>query len=316
VNTALMRAQLDDVRRRGEVAASLYASEAGIYGRFGYGIATFDASIDIETARSGFVGGDAVSGAVELLDREEALPRIRPILDEAVAARPGSIAVDDAWFARSYQQTESERKDEPYFFAVHRDDEGRDDAYAVYRVQHDWSGDIPNQRLKAREVQGRTPDGVAAIWRFLFDVDLVRRVTAGARPPDDPLLDLLVEPRRLNLKLRDGMFLRLLDVPAVMAARRFAVDGHLVFDVADPFIPELEGRFELAVRDGTAECAPTREPADLSCSVVELGATYLGGSSFRRLARARRVRELRAGALARADAMFAWDPAPWCALHF
>src|SRR5699024_1375916 len=40
VLTELMRIQLNDFADRGLVAAALYATEGGIYGRFGYGVAT------------------------------------------------------------------------------------------------------------------------------------------------------------------------------------------------------------------------------------------------------------------------------------
>jgi predicted acetyltransferase len=120
----------------------------------------------------------------------------------------------------------------------------------------------------------------------------------------------------LNLKLRDGVFVRLLDLSGALAARTFAADGRVVIDLADPFIPEIEGRYELVVRGGRGICGVTSADADLGCSVVELGAVYLGGTTFRQLARAGRVVEAGVGALTRADAMFDWDPAPWCSLNF
>jgi predicted acetyltransferase len=316
VNTALMGRQLADVRARGEAAAILYASEGGIYGRFGYGIATTTASIDLDVRHSAFVASRTPSGRMHLLDRPAALPRMRMIHEAVRPTRPGAIALDERWFDDHLWQRESERKEEPYFYAVHASEEGEDDAYAVYHVKHDWDDAVPGSELKVEEVMALDAGGYADTWRFLFDVDLVRRVTARNRPSDEPLLHLLVEPRRLNLKPRDGLFLRLLNVPGALAARAFAADGRIVMDLADPFIPELEGRYELVVREGRGTCTVTSADADLACSVVELGAAYLGGTSFRQLARAGRAAEAAAGALARADAMFGWDPAPWCPLHF
>jgi predicted acetyltransferase len=316
VNTALMSRQLADVRTRGEAGAILHASEGGIYGRFGYGVATMNAAIDVEARYSAFVGSRIPAGRIHLLDRPAALSRMRAIHEAVRPTRPGEVALDERWFDDHLWQRESERKEEPYFFAVHESEEGRDDAYAVYHVKHDWDDSGPGSELKVEEVIAIDPGAYADAWRFLFGVDLVDRVTARNRPADEPLLHLLAEPRRLNLKLRDGLFLRVLDVPALLAARTFGADGRVVIDLADPFIPEIEGRYELVVRDGCGACGLTSADADLACSVVELGAAYLGGTTFRQLARAGRVVEAAAGALARADAMFGWDPAPWCSLDF
>jgi predicted acetyltransferase len=316
VNTALMSRQLADVLARGEAGAILHASEGGIYGRFGYGVATMNAAIDVETRHSAFVGSRIPSGGIHLLDRSDALPRMRAIHEAVRPTRPGEVALDERWFDDHLWQRESERKEEPYFFAVHESEDGSDDAYAVYHVKHHWDDAVPGSELKVEEVIAIDPDAHADAWRFLFDVDLVQRVTARNLPADEPLLHLLAEPRRLNLKLRDGLYLRLLDVCGALAARTFAVDGRVVIDLADPFIPEIEGRYELVVRDGRGTCSVTSADADLACSVVELGAAYLGGTTFRQLARAGRVGEASGGALARADAMFGWDPAPWCSVDF
>ena len=312
VNTALMARQLADVRARGEAAAVLFASEAGIYGRFGYGIATWSAAFAIEASRTAFVLPGPAAGATTLLERDDALPRIQAIADAARRGRPGSMAPDRAWLEAELWQPEDERKGRPQTFAIHRSDAGEDDAFAVYRAKHDWSDGVPKLELEVRKLQALDPSAYAAIWRFLFDVDLVERIVAEHRPVDEPLLHLLLEPRRLQLRVRDGLFLRLLDLPAAMAARGFAGDGRLVVDVADPFLPELEGRFSIAAAAGRGACTRSTDDPDLACSVVELGAAYLGGTTFAELARAGRVREERPGAIARADAMFATDAAPWC----
>jgi predicted acetyltransferase len=161
-----------------------------------------------------------------------------------------------------------------------------------------------------------TASGNAAIWRFLFDVDLVATVEAWNRPADDPLLHLVREPRRLRFSLCDGLWLRLLDVPAALEARRYAADGRIVIEVTDPFRPETDGRYELVVEGGTGRCARSDAMPDLVASVNVLGATYLGGVAFRELAWAGQVEERTEGSLGRADAMLRWSPAPWCPWAF
>jgi predicted acetyltransferase len=310
-----MRVQLDDARGRGEPLAALPASEGGIYGRFGFGMATFLADLDVGTSHSAFHAGFAPSGRVRLLPHEEALLRMRPVFDAAVPARPGMLALDDRWFRWRFAEPTPD-KESPTFYAVHETDEGEPDAYAVYQVKHHWPGEIPRSELTVREMMATSPQATADIWRFVFDVDLVERVKASDRPADDPLLRLVVEPRHLGYALRDGMYLRLVDVPAALEARGYAGDGSVVLEVSDAFCGWNEGRYELAVTDGSGTCRPTERQPDLVCSVSELGAAYLGGSTFAQFAEAGRAQELTDGAVARTDTMFRSAPAPWCSLPF
>jgi predicted acetyltransferase len=151
----------------------------------------------------------------------------------------------------------------------------------------------------------------------VFEVDLVERVSAWSRPVDEPLVHLLQEPRRLGATLRDNLWVRPVDVAGALGARTYSSDGRIVLEVTDQFCPWNEGRYLIEAIGGEANVTlVTSEPPDLACSVNEVGATYLGGTSFRQLHRAGRVDEHTEGALARADAMFGWDPAPWCPYIF
>jgi predicted acetyltransferase len=315
INTALMRAQLEDARVRGEPLAALHASEGGIYGRFGFGMATFLADLDVETSHSAFHAGYIPEGRVRLLPHDEAMPRMRPVFDAAEPARPGMLELDDRWFTWRFAEPTPD-KESPTFYAVHETDEGEPDAYAVYRVKHHWPGEIPRNELTVRELMATTPQATADIWRFVFDIDLVERVRAPDRPADDPLLRLVVEPRHLGYSLRDGMYLRLVDVPKALEARGYAGDGSIVLEVSDAFCPWNEGRHELTVTGGSATCRPAEREPDLVCSANELGTVYLGGSTFGQLAEAGRVGERNEGAAVLADTMFRSGPAPWCSLPF
>jgi predicted acetyltransferase len=223
------------------------------------------------------------------------------------------LALDDRWMAYRFGETHhgEERK---LFFAAHRSGRGID-GYAVYQVKHDWHIERRNE-LAVEDVQALTAQAYAELWRYLFDVDLMDRITAWNRPSDEPLLHRLQEPDRLRLRLGDGLWVRLVDLPAALRARRYAVPGSIAFRVEDGFCPWNEGTYRLEGGPDGAECRPTGAEPELALSAAELGACYLGGMGFRALARAGRVRELRPGALERADAMFAWDPAPWCSFMF
>jgi predicted acetyltransferase len=317
VATMLMRHQLDHVRERGEEPiAALHASEGGIYGRFGYGVATSDCAIEIERERTAFLWLPPERGRVRLVDRGEAFAAMEPIYDAVRRTQPGMIERRGMWWDARFEDFEHDREGaSPFFFALHEGPDG-DDAYAVYRFKHDWPQAMPNGSVDVEELVATTPDAYACMWRFVFDLDLAARIKAELRPIDDPLLGLLVEPRRLRLTVRDGMWLRLVDVSAALAARRYRIDGSLVLEGRDHFCPWNDGRYRIEGGPDGASCRPTDAEPDLAMSASELGAAFLGGASFRQLARAGRVHEERSGALRRADLMFGWDLAPWCTQLF
>jgi predicted acetyltransferase len=313
VNTALMRRQLDDIRDEGFAIAALFASEGGIYGRFGYGLATLDAFVDIETSRSAFIPGSEGDGRVRLLDREAAKERYLSMYDRSRLTRPGAMKKSPNWFDYEFADKHfgEERK---FFFALH--ETGNDcDGIAAYTIKHEWDL-VPKNIVELYDLDALTPSVYAQMWRFVLDLDLVSKVTAWSRPADEPLLHLLREPRRLNMRLKDGMWVRLLDIPRALTARRYPHDGRVVFDVRDAFCPWNEARYILDVGAEGATCEQTEDEADLLLTTNELAAAYLGGASFSQLHRAGRVSEERAGAIGTADAMFTWDPPPWAMLHF
>jgi predicted acetyltransferase len=315
INTRLMGTLLDQASERGEPLAYLWASESSIYGRFGYGIASFCAELEVPTERSEFVDGVEIVGRVRALPREQALPLMRPVYEVAAAARPGMIAIDDRWWT-VLSRPRKKDEDEPVFFAVHEDPGGVPDGYATYRVKHEWPHGVASNQLTVESLIAASPAATAALWRHLLDIDLVATVKAWGRPADEEILSLVREPRRLKFTVSDGLWVRLIDIPDSLTGRSYSSDGRLVVDVRDAFRPRTSGRYELVVEGGEGKCATTDSEPDLACGVAVLGAVYLGGSSFRRLARIGQVRELTDNALARADSMFAWDPSPWFGFIF
>jgi predicted acetyltransferase len=313
INTRMMRAILDQAVERREPIASLFASEGAIYGRFGYGLASLLGEFQAESARMDYVRGYEPSGRVELVTKDEAMPIVSQVYDAGL--RVGGVERGDAMRDHVFA-TVGEDKDKSWFYAVHRDEDGEPDAYAVYTMKHDWPRSVPSGTIEVKECMASTPTGYADIWRYLFDVDLVSTVDAWNRPSDESLLQLVREPRRLRFGLADGLWVRLLDVPAALEARRYSADGRVVFEAVDAFRPENDGRYELVVDGGAGTCRRTEADPDLAGTINVLGATYLGGTSFRQLAEAGQVEERTPGALARADAMFSSTPAPWCVYDF
>jgi predicted acetyltransferase len=316
---ALMDRQLREVRERGEPAAILWASEPGIYGRFGYGLAAYGLALKVDRSRARFATalGDGV-GRTRLLDRSHAVAGLSPVYDAVRVDRPGMIDRPGAWWEHWLVDTESHEHGEgfgPLFFALHEGDEGPD-GYAVYRFKHDWGEGSPRGTVSVEELVATTPDALAAMWRFCIGIDLAAEVVAWNRPVDDPLLHLLTDARQLRPRLHDSLWVRPVDVAALLSARRYPVEGGLRLRVVDDVCEWVDGTYELEGGPGGASCQAAGGEPDLELAAADLGAIVLGGVRPSALLAAGRVLEGSPGAVRRADSMFAWDSAPWSTFVF
>ncbi|MFO7571830.1 MAG: GNAT family N-acetyltransferase [Gaiellaceae bacterium] len=305
----LMRAQLDDVHERGEPFAALFASEATIYGRFGYGLAALEYTIKLPRARAALRhGAPARVGSVRLVDRDEALRAFPRIYDRVRRVTPGFLSRSRDWWALRRLRDENRSPGAgPLNHALFELD-GKPLGYALYRIADFEEDDGWHRKLRVIEAVGLDAVATREIWRFLLEVDWMDEIRAWLLPPDHPLIHLVARPDYLKLRADPGLWTRLVDVGAALSARGYARDGRVTFEVADTFCPWNAGTWTLT--EGVAK--RSRRAPDLRLDVTSLGATYLGGFSFSQLARAGLVEEARRGALARADALFATDRAPWC----
>jgi len=306
---ALMRAQLDDAHERDEPLAALWASEETIYGRFGYGLASFCGEITLAHEYTAFAHAAEPAGAVRFLEPEEALEAIPPVFERARLQWPGMFSRDRLWWENREIKDSEERREGagPKRWIAYEQD-GAIEGYAVYRHKPGWDGGSTIAELRVIEALGATPQALREIWGYLLSVDWKATITASLLPPDHPLFLLLATPRRMRYRMGDSLWVRLVDVGAALSARKYSADGSLVFDVQDEFCAWNQGRWQLD--EGVA--VRTDDDADLALSAQSLGSAYLGGVSFAELSRAGRVEELTDGALARADALFRWDRHPWC----
>jgi predicted acetyltransferase len=310
----LMGLMLEQAADRGEPLATLFASQAAIYGRYGFAHAAQHLTFDIELDRIAWAPGLEPNGRVRLHTREEALPLMRAVYDTAMTGRPGAVEVDDTWLKVAFW--EFSKDDDRQFYAVHEDDEGRPDAFAMYNVKHEWPRGLPHLEMKVRRLVTTTPASSASLWRYLFEVDLVSRVKVEGRALDDPLQWQLEEPRALRPELDDGLFLRPVDVEPALGARGYAADGRIVLGVTDPMFPHHDGSYEVIAEGGSGTCWRTDDAPDLACTIHAVGSTYLGGVTWTALAAAGRVIERTPGALTTADTMFRTDRAPWPIFYF
>ncbi|MFS8197159.1 GNAT family N-acetyltransferase [Streptomyces sp. CWNU-52B] len=314
VLTSMMRRQLDDVRSLGEPLAVLTASEPAIYGRFGYGIATQQLRAEIDTARVRLSvpdGTDDVRLRLAKPDAPDVRDACEAVYARQVAARPGMLRRAPGWERLPLLDPVSERKGTSPLQCVlaRRGDEVV--GYARYFVKPDWDAAGPEGTVELRDLEALDPAAYAALWRHLFHIDLTSTVKTYNRPLDDAWQHLVSDIRRCGVAPRDSLHARLVDVGAALDARTYQAPVDVVFEVEDAFCPWNEGRWRLSGDTKGASCARTTDPADLSLSVRELGAAYLGGVSLASLAAAGRVRELRQGALAEASLGFASTVAPW-----
>jgi predicted acetyltransferase len=309
----MMTLQLEDVHARGEPLAVLWASEGGIYGRFGYGLGALAMSIDVARERSAFRAPHTPVGTIRFADLDEAMRVYPPVYDAVRPTRPGFFARSRAyWEHDALRDPEHWRRGASENFLVVHEVAGEVDGYARYRIRESWDATGPKSSVIVTELLATTPASRLDLWRFLFDIDLMARLEAWNLPVDDPLLLNVLEPRRLQASLGDSLWVRVVDVPSALAGRRYATDGGLTIEVADELCAWNDGAWALAVEGGVPMVAPASGAADLACDITDLGSAYLGGFSFRRLADAGRVRELAPGAIDRADALFRTDRAPWC----
>jgi predicted acetyltransferase len=317
--TALMARQLDDVAGRGEMLAILTASESSIYGRFGYGPATARVETVVDSARTGFLVEPSAPGRCRLLTKADALPVVKAVYDSCRLQRAGAVNRDDWWWQLVEVDRPADRDGaSALFFVVHEDAAGAADGFAVYRVRNNWvAGNLPRSALVVREVYGVTPEVEAALWRFLFDIDLVERVECWSRPLDDPLRWRLAEPRRIRTSgVSDWVWVRVVDARGALEARRYEGEGRLVLEIVDHFRPAAGGRFILEAGPEGAACKPTDQTPDLTLGATELGAVYLGGVAPSLLAQAGRADAHTPHALAQADALFTTALAPYANTGF
>ncbi|WP_329208735.1 GNAT family N-acetyltransferase [Streptomyces sp. NBC_00683] len=315
----MMTADLAAAKERGEVVASLLAAEYPIYGRYGFGPATWTTQWEIDVPRAGLdprrpVPSEEDGGRIDFVDGAE-VRKLGPALHDRLAARqPGVINRDQRWWQLNtgLDLPPNDPWKEP-FYAVHRSADGEVDGLIAYRADDNW-GDAkqPLNKATVKSMIAVSPEAERALWLFLCSIDWITTVRTGHRAPDDLLPLLLPDPRAARIVTQaDWLWLRLLDVPRALEARTYATEATLVLDIQDG-AGLTAGRFRLDVSPSGASCTPTTQSADLTLDVGDLATLYLGDESALRLAALGRAEENRAGAAASAEAVFRTARRPWC----
>ncbi|MFC7535069.1 GNAT family N-acetyltransferase [Actinoplanes sp. GCM10030250] len=292
--TRMMHRQLRDVAEAGrEPIAVLWASETKIYPRFGYGAASARLSFSIMNREVRLPAPPAEpAGQLRMGDPHDLLPAISKVYEQLRPGQVGWSSRDERWWRTVLTDPKDDRDGATKRWAVVHEGSGGPTGYAMWRVKDGWNDYGSNAEVQVREVAAADPETYLALWRFLLGIDLSRSVIMRLASVDEPLQYLVDEPRRLGPALLDGLWVRIVDLPGALAARRYAAPVDVVLDVTDPLLEQNTGRWRLTGGPDGATCERTTDPADLACTVTELGAAYLGATSLAALAAAGRVRQL------------------------
>ena len=304
-----------DMRERGQAVAALWASQAAIYQRYGYAMASVLRSYRVDTADIGFHHGDGGSSDVERLDVATAYDLVKRVYIAFIAHRMCYLhRARPLWLNNAFDQDDAKG---PIHVALSRDAAGEPDGYAVYTLragQRDHAS--RGQEIVIRDLAWLSPDAYRSLWSFIRRHDLVGSVRWDNAPSDDPAVEFFMEPRLLHARDHEGFWLRMVDVPTALGGRGWDTEGELSLGLAeDVLAPWNTGTWRLSVADGRAEATPGTGGPDVHLSVKALALLYTGRRSARELA-AWGMLEGAPEALRRADALFATPHAPHCPDHF
>jgi len=303
----LIRLHLEDARGHGEPISGLWASEATIYGRFGYGIAVEADTLEVDTRGIAMAPGrhlrdDAVC---EWVDEAAARERLPAIYARAVADRPGALGRSDVWWReRCFFELSGARGGSSRRRYVIVERAGEPVGYLVYRQRRRFEAGRPHGTTQIVELIAVDPPAEASLWRFIAGIDLFPTARWEHAPTDTILPWIVADPRRVARRRTDALWLRVDDVAAALAARRYQVDGELRFAIGGT-------TWQLVVSGGRAHCTQVSAAPELDLALTALGSVVLGGVSLAQLARAGHAAGA-ADVIARADRLFAWPVAPWC----
>lgn len=311
--TALWTQQVLDLYERGEPLAVFTTTGPGIYGRYGYAPASTAAEIELDTVEGAASLAASPSG-LRALDEKEFPAILPPVFDLHRAMQPGQVSRPERFWRVWLRDRERYRRDalSERFVVVFEDAAGRPTGYVTYRLGYGDARDEPVHKLDVEELVATTDEARQALWSYCLGFRQASVLHAANVAVDEPVRWMLADPRSLRvLRLREFLWLRLVDLPAAFSRRGYAATDNLVFEVADSLISDNTGRFRLEATYETASWERTEKTADILLGIAELAAAYLGGFTLTALKRAGRIIELTPGAVARADALFASWPAPW-----
>ena len=289
----------------------LGASESSIYRRFGYGVASHIGNAAIDTAHAALRIPFRDPGRLRFVPLHDAIPVWRDIESRQVDRAGRILRSEDHWRVGIARNEKPDGKIAPMTVVVHEDAAGVVDGFANYRIELRWTDGLTDGVVHLTELTALNLGAHLALWRHVLEMDLMEHVEMWRFWLDDPIQQLLADPRRLRVSTRDDLHLRVVDVVALLSARRYSREDALVIAVRDEVCADVSGRYRLEGGLDGATAARTEASPDIVLDAAALGSVLLGDVSVAALQRAGIVEEMRDGAVRRASAMFSWSPRPW-----
>ena len=271
-----------DMRERGQNVAALWASQAAIYQRFGYALASAQVGYRIDSVDIGFADGDAGSAEMRRVPSETAYEIVKQIYINFVAQRIGYLhRGKPIWLNNALQANAATG---PAHVAVAYE-ASAPVGYVIYHMRDGRTGHLSRgQEIVIRDFAWLTANAYRSLWSWLGRHDLVGRIVWARAPVDDPAPEFFIEPRLLHTEIRDGIWLRVVDARAALEGRGYSTEGTLTFDIgADDFAPWNHGRLKLECTADGARATSTSASADLRLSSKGLASLYSGFRSARQL---------------------------------
>lgn len=309
----MMGLHLDGAAKNGVALAGLWASDSAIYGRYGYGAATYAETVTMNS-RDVMFREDVAIGRVRRVSVEEATGVLPPIFDAVLARTPGMLArTSDSWKVEVLHDATWRRRGRTSLRVVVHEGADGPDGYAIYRQKSGERGDgHANGTVHVSEVITATDQAHASLWSYLTRVDGCPNVRWWNFALEDPLPMKLKEPRKLTREKRfDALWILILDVVAALEARTYGYEDSLRFTVANAFRKDVEGSYEIVIERGIGSCIRVEGDTEIEIDLDVLGALYLGGGDAHAYAAAGRIRA-DTGAVGRLHALFHTARVPWC----
>ncbi len=315
----MITASLAAARERGDATSVLLAAEWPIYGRFGYWPASYWSDIRIDRRRRGATLAHPPAGSLRQLTAEEMMAAAPTVFDVARGQRAGQINRTAGDWELSLSPALRDSTAATRVHIAHGDPctSGAIDGYVTWQPTSAWDW-VNHASIRVHELFATNQAAYTDLWAYVCGIDAVAQIDATGRPVDEPVHWLLNDGRSWQAQnTLDSLWVRLLDVPAALSARRYAVEARVVLDVVDEDLGAYgAGRYLLEGGPDGAQCRATTQSPDLRLSQRALAAVYLGQPSLSLHRSAGMVDEVTPHALSRADAMFATGLAPWLATTF
>ena len=312
----LITGLLHRARRNGVPVSILWASMGAIYQRFGYGLGSSSVSYDIPRRYIAFQFGDRAPGTVRLLEHETALPLVQEIYRGYSGAANGMLHRAPEYWQIMLRREQGQHS----YVGVYFDASDVPRGYCLYRTKWQEDGSFePSQVMDVFDLAWLDMEAYRGLWEYFAGHDLVNRVRLTHVPEDDPAPNLFLEPRMLQRKVWDGIWLRIVDVEHALTARGYDYPGEAVIEVVEDDICDWNnGQYRITTGGDAVSVERVhgvREP-DIVTRPDALASLLMGQARASDLARMERLTMAARDREAALDALFSTRRRPCCPNDF